>query len=241
MKKILLALTAIAALFISCKSQGDSSVLEGPRNKEGEWIAKINFDSDSFVIYEGQFENEFEQMLEQAGVPKAQRAMSMESVEYKQQAIDTLISEYLVVKKAEENDFFESEEAKRYIASQMRKAKMQYYFQKKYMSEEKLAEIEAAGMPSEENLRAVYEQYKDSLAERGYTEYNEETKQYLAKLLGRQQTMMGVQQKIQSEINSLKEQYVIEKNDNILGSGDDMLNLTGPGGGFSGMPNIDIE
>lgn len=207
MKIYIYLITVFLAIFFiaSCKKDGRNSV--GSIGKEGgEWVLKI----DKLTVYQNQFEKEYDFALQMSGnYTPEQISILKNNDRAKQEFLEGLISQILVLKKADEEKFFESEEAKDFLDYAYRSIQVQHYTQK--MLEKAM---ETVADPTQQEITAFYNQYKNELAaEMGVTELNANTIAYLSQYVKTQQA----QQNIMREITDLKDKSIIERNKAVIG------------------------
>ncbi len=203
-KTMYLLLLVIASIFIlSCKGSKNNATSSLTR-EGGEWVLKI----DDTTVYEDQFNKEYEFALKMSGRPADQVALLKNNQGAKQEFLEGLISQVLILEDAEEKEFFETEEAKDYMDTAYRSLKVQYYTQK--MMEESLKEIPE---PTQQDIANFYNQFRNELMAEGVTELNAQTIPYLSQLIKGQQA----QQKMMIIVTDLKDKSVVERNKEIIG------------------------
>lgn len=198
----------VALIAISCSktaATSEDTVKIAPSKSTGEWVAKIEIEGKEIVLRESDLEAAFNSYFDGMGVPETQRESVRGNVKYKQQMLDSLVSEYLVLNKAENEKFFTDDKAKEYLANQLRKLKVQYYLQEKYLSK--------IGEPTSEEIEAAYKQLKPRLAEMGYTSLNEEVRTFIAQQISSQK----LQRKAMLVVQDLKDAARIDKNEELVG------------------------
>ena len=127
----------------------------------------------------------------------------------KQYYSEVLIRDVLLLKKAEEDKFFETEEAKSIMNAAIRTLKAQYYLQKLILEASKNIPD-----PTTEQAKAFFEQAKEQLSQMyGITEYNTQTMPSINQLY----KVAYSEQLVQRDITDLKDKAIIERNNSILG------------------------
>ncbi len=209
-KKNMFLLLAIATtLFISsCKGQSSSSAATSGLNslttQGGDWILKI----DDMTIYEDQFNKEFEFALTMRGATAEQIALTKNNPTAKQQYLDELIGQVLLLKDPESETFFNDPENVAFLESAFRSFKIQYYTQK--LMEEAVLDIPE---PTQDQIAGVYEQNKVALAQQyGITELNSQTIPYISQMIKGEQA----QQKVLIMVSDLKDKSIIDRNKELI-------------------------
>ena len=215
-KKLFLSLIVFSIFFISCsntKTTNSSDSLAYLQGGEGEWVLKV----DDFTINQTNFNKDYKVFLnslrEQGATPE-QIAMIESDNRYKQNYAEDLINQVLLLKKAETDKFFETEEAKSTIDANIRNFKAQYYYRK--LIEQAASNVPA---PTPEQAKAFFDQTKDQsqfaqyYGYYGITEYNTQTAPAIAQLYKN----AYAEQNVQREIIDLKDKAVIERNNAVLG------------------------
>ena len=212
LKKLLLILTSLPIIACS-QSQGGTSSSSSTssdsvaylKGGEGEWVLKI----DDFTINQTNFTKDLEASLVLQGATPEQIAMYANDAATKQMYADQLISSILLLKKAEEEKFFDTQEAKDFINLSIRNIKFQYYLTKLMADAAKNIPD-----PTPEQAKAFFDQAKQQLTQMyGITEYNTETAPYIAQLYKN----AYAEQLVQRDIQDLKDKAVIERNTAVLG------------------------
>ena len=215
-KKLFLSLVMLSIFFVSCSktnSSNSSDSIAYLQGGEGDWVLKI----DDFTINQTNFNKDYKvflnSMVAQGATPE-QIAMIESDSRYKQNYAEDLINQILLLKKAETDKFFETEEAKSTIDATIRNIKAQYYYQK-------LIEQAASNVPNPtpEQAKAFFDQTKDQsqfaqyYGYYGITEYNTQTAPYIADIYKR----VYAEQNVQRDIIDLKDKAIIERNNAVLG------------------------
>lgn len=197
-------------LLISCSNNGGNSTasldsINYLSGGAGDWILKI----DDLTINQTNFDNDLTALMKSQGANEEQIALQINDNATKQYYSEVLIRDVLLLKKAEEDKFFESEEAKSIMNAAIRSLKAQYYLQKL---------ISDAGKnipdPTPEQARAFFEQAKEQLSQMyGITEYNTQNMPAINQLY----KVAYAEQLVQRDITDLKDKAIIERNNSILG------------------------
>lgn len=215
-KKVFLSLIVLSIFFVSCsntKTTNSSDSLAYLQGGEGEWVLKV----DDFTINQTNFNKDYKVFLNSMkaqGATPEQIAMIESDNRYKQNYAEDLINQILLLKKAETDKFFETEEAKSTIDATIRNIKAQYYYQK--LIEQAASNVPA---PTPEQARAFFDQTKDQsqfaqyYGYYGITEYNTQTAPAIAQLYKN----AYAEQNVQRDIIDLKDKAVIERNNAVLG------------------------
>lgn len=211
LKKLLLILTSLPIIACSqnqgsgSSSSSSSDSIAYLKGGEGDWVLKI----DDFTINQTNFNKDLEAALIIQSVPEDQIALYVNDATTKQMYADQLINTVLLFKKAEEEKFFETQEAKDFINFSIRNVKFQYYLAKLIADAAKNIPD-----PNPEQAQAFFEQVKQQLTQMsGITEYNTETAPYIAQLYKN----AYAEQLVQRDIQDLKDKAVIERNTAVLG------------------------
>ena len=215
-KKLFLSLVVLSIFFVSCSKTNTSTSSDSLaylQGGEGEWVLKV----DDFTINQTNFNKDYKVFLnslrEQGATPE-QIAMIESDSRYKQNYAEDLINQILLLKKAETDKFFETEEAKSTIDATIRNIKAQYYYQK--LIEQAASNVPA---PTPEQAKAFFDQTKDQsqfaqyYGYYGITEYNTQTAPAIAQLYKN----AYAEQNVQRDIIDLKDKAVIERNNAVLG------------------------
>lgn len=171
----------------------------------GDWVLKI----DDLTINQTNFNNDLTASMKYQGANDEQIALAKNDNATKQYYSEVLIRDVLLLKKADSEKFFETEEAKSIINAAIRSIKAQYYLQKLIVDASKnIAE------PTPEQAKAFFEQAKPQLAQMyGITEYNTQTAPAISQLY----KVAYSEQVVQREISDLKDKAIIERNSAVLG------------------------
>ena len=211
LKKLLLILTSLPIIACSQGNGGSSSgssassdAVSYLKGGEGEWVLKI----DDFTINQTNFMKDLEAALILEGFPPDQIAISLNDANAKQFYADRIIDSILLLKKAEEEKFFETQEAKDFINLSIRNVKYRYYLTKLMADASKNIPD-----PTPEQAKAFFDQAKQQLTQMGITEYNTETAPYIAQLYKN----AYAEQLVQRDLMDLKDKAVIERNTAVLG------------------------
>ncbi|WP_300753743.1 hypothetical protein [uncultured Brachyspira sp.] len=212
LRKLLLILTALPIIACS-QNQGNGSSSSSSssdsiaylKGGEGDWVLKI----DDFTVNQTNFNKDLEAALVLQGATADQIALYANDAATKQMYADQLINTVLLFKKAEEEKFFDTQEAKDFINLSVRNVKFQYYLTKLIADAAKNIPD-----PTQEQAQAFFEQTKQQLTQMyGITEYNTETAPYIAQLYKN----AYAEQLVQRDIQDLKDKAVIERNTAVLG------------------------
>ncbi len=210
-KNIFLLLIFVMSIFMSSCAKSSSGSLSAAAGVDsltaegGEWVLKI----DNITVYENKFNKEFNMAIERdPNISPEQRALYKNNAMVKQQFLDGLISQILLLNQANSEGFFETDEAKEYLQSTLRMAQLEYYSQK--LMEEALLEIPE---PTQQQIETIYQQNQAALAQRGITELNAQTIPYLSQMMKQEQA----QQKMMITISDLKDKSVIDRNKDVIG------------------------
>lgn len=196
-------LTLIFSTILSCSKKYDSSY-SYLLNGEGDWVLKI----DNMAINKTDFDKDLKASMLYQGANEEQVSLAASDSGTKQYYAELLIRDILLLKKAEEDKFFETEEAKSILNAMIRSLKSQYYLQSLLIEASK-----SVPEPTPEQAKAFFEQTKQQFLQYGITEYNAQTSQAIAQLY--KQTF--AQQTVERQIMDLKDAAIIERNDAILG------------------------
>lgn len=208
--KIILTVICISftLIFLSCKKDGSAasgdsiSALSGG---SGEWVLKI----DKLTVNQDIFNKDLTALLKLSGQPDNQIEAAKNDNGIKQDYTEKLINDVLLLRKADEEKFFESEENKSIIDAAIRNLKVQYYTQK--LMNDASATIPE---PTEEQAKAFFEQAKAQIAQAyGITAFNTETRLYINQLY----KMAFAEQMVQRTLSDLKDKSIIQRNETILG------------------------
>ena len=157
LKKLILIISSFSIIACSQTQGGSASGSKTSSDSlaylnggAGEWVLKV----DNFTINQTNFNKDLEASLVLQGATAEQIAMYANDAATKQIYADQLINSILLLNKAEQEKFFETEEAKDFINLSIRNIKFQYYVTKK------------------QQLTQMY----------GITAYNTETAPYIAQL-----------------------------------------------------------
>ncbi|ACN83919.1 hypothetical protein OFR22_06235 [Brachyspira hyodysenteriae] len=211
LKKLILIISSFS--IIACSqgqgggsgSKTSSDSLAYLNGGAGEWVLKV----DNFTINQTNFTKDLEASLILQGATPEQIAMYANDATTKQIYADQLINSILLINKAEEEKFFETEEAKDFINLSIRNIKFQYYVTKLMADASKNIPD-----PTPEQAQAFFEQAKQQLTQMyGITAYNTETAPYIAQLYKN----AYAQQLVERDIQDLKDKAVIERNTAVLG------------------------
>ena len=205
----ILSMSLITILLLSCSNNKNStasldsiSYLSGG---DGDWVIKI----DDLSINQTNFEKDLVAFMKSQGANDEQIALAKNDSATKQQYSEALISQVLLLKKAEEDKFFESEEAKSMINAAIRTFKVQYYSQNLM-----LEAMKNIPDPTPEQARAFFELAQTNLSQMyGITNYNTQTMPAINQLY--KENYAG--QMIQRDLTDLKDKAIIERNNSILG------------------------
>ncbi len=163
---------------------------------------------DNFTIKQTNFNKDLQASLILQGATEDQVVLYANDSMYKQQYADQLINSILLINKGEEEKFFETEEAKDFINLSIRNIKFQYYYTKLISDASK-----NIPEPTEEQLKAFFEQARPQLAQYGITAYTAETVPYLSQFYKN----TYAQQLVERDLQDLKDKAVIERNTAVLG------------------------
>lgn len=212
LKKLILIISSFS--IIACSQTGGGSTsgskassdsLAYLKGGEGEWVLKV----DDFTINQTNFTKDLQASLVLQGATAEQIAMYANDAATKQIYADQLINSILLLNKAEQEKFFETEEAKDFINLSIRNIKFQYYVTKLMADASKNIPD-----PTPEQAQAFFEQAKQQLTQMyGITAYNTETAPYIAQLYKN----AYAQQLVERDIQDLKDKAVIERNTAVLG------------------------
>lgn len=211
LKKLILIISSFSILACSQTQGGNASgsktssdSLAYLKGGEGEWVLKV----DDFTINQTNFNKDLQASLVLQGATAEQIAMYANDATTKQIYADQLINSILLINKAEQEKFFETEEAKDFINLSIRNIKFQYYVTKLMADASKNIPD-----PTPEQAQAFFEQAKQQLAQYGITAYNTETAPYIAQFYKN----TYAQQLVERDIQDLKDKAVIERNTAVLG------------------------
>lgn len=207
---ISLIVILISGLLMSCSNnKGNSTASLDSINYlsggDGDWVIKI----DDLSINQTNFEKDLVAFMKSQGANEDEIALRKNDNFTKQQYAELLISQILLLKKAEEDKFFESEEVKSIINAAIRNIKTQYYSQSLMLEASKNIPD-----PTPEQARAFFEQASNQLAQMyGITEYNTQNMPAINQLY----KVAYAEQIVQRDITDLKDKAIIERNNSVLG------------------------
>ncbi len=203
---LFLALAMLIFVLSFSSSNILTNAIETLTSNGGEWVLKI----DDITIYEDKFNQEFNFAIERdANMSPTQKAVLKSSEIVKQQFLDGLTSQILLLNNAQSEGFFETKEAKDYIWSALRMVYIEYYTQK--LMEEAMEDI---ADPTPEQIAMVYEQNRVALAQQyGITELNVQAINYISQMMKRDQA----QQRVYMMMSELKDKTRIDRNIDIIG------------------------
>ena len=207
--KILL-ISLIVGLLMSCSNnKGNSTASLDSINYlsggDGDWVIKI----DDLSINQTNFEKDLSAFMKSQGANDDEIALRKNDKVTKQQYAEVLINQVLLLKKAEEDKFFESEEMKSIINDAVRTIKAQYYSQSLMLEASKNIPD-----PTPEQARAFFEQASNQLVQMyGITEYNTQNMPAINQLY----KVFYAEQMVQRDITDLKDKAIIERNNSVLG------------------------
>ena len=211
LKKLILIISSFSIIACS-QTQGGASGSKASSDSlaylnggAGEWVLKV----DDFTINQTNFNKDLQASLVLQGATPEQISMYANDAATKQIYADQLINSILLINKAEEEKFFETEEAKDFINLSIRNIKFQYYVTKLMADASKNIPD-----PTPEQAQAFFEQAKQQLTQMyGITAYNTETAPYISQLYKN----AYAQQLVERDIQDLKDKAVIERNTAVLG------------------------
>lgn len=207
--KILL-ISSLAFLLISCSNNKENSTasldaINYLSGGDGDWVIRI----DDLTINLNNFEKDLTASMQYQGANEEQISLAKNDNATKQYYSEVLIRDVLLLKKAEEDKFFETEEAKSIINAAVRTLKAQYYLQKLILEASKNIPD-----PTPEQARAFFEQAKEQLSQMyGITNYSTQTMPTINQLY----KVAYSEQLVQRDITDLKDKAIIERNNSVLG------------------------
>ena len=209
LKKLLFVILTLLPVIACSKTQSASSSssdsLAYLKGGEGEWVLKI----DDLTINQTNFNKDLKASLLSQFATEEQMALYLSNDQFKQYYSEIIIRDALLLNKANEEKFFDSDEAKSVMDVAIRNYKAQYYLQKLMTDAAK-----TIPEPTAEQAQAFFEQAKPQLAQMyGITEYNTETAPYIAQLYKN----AYAEQLVNRDIQDLKDKAVIERNTAVLG------------------------
>ncbi|MEK6795642.1 MAG: hypothetical protein AABZ39_12755 [Spirochaetota bacterium] len=188
--------------------------------EKGKWVAKIG----TATIFEKEFNAILALTLESSGVPKEQLAQYRNDRGIKQKVLDDYISKYLVVRKAERENFYNSKEAKEYIELAVRSLKFEYYVRKKM--------LEFVPDPTPQEIELFYTQQRAILEKQyGIRSLDDRGRIQVSNLL----KMQRVQKKLMQLVEDLKGETPVTRNKDVMGESVD-LNMAPGSMAPSGLP-----
>lgn len=207
--KLFFIFVMIFISILSCSSSKSSSLISDSvlylTDGEGDWAVRI----DDIKIPKETFDKDLIAFMKLNGQNDQQIEIARNDNNTKQIYADKIINDILLLNKAKEEKFFESEEAKSIINSALRNVQIQYYTQ--YLISEASKNIPT---PTEEQARAFYEQAATQIAQQfGITEFSTQTRPSIDQLY----KIAFAEQMIQRDISDLKDKAVIERNKDVLG------------------------
>lgn len=205
----ILSMSLVIILLMSCSNNKNSTASLDSINYlsggDGDWVIKI----DDLSINQTNFEKDLVAFMKSQGANDDEIALRKNENAFKQQYSEALISQVLLLKKAEEDKFFESEEVKSMINAAIRTLKVQYYSQNLM-----LEAMKNIPDPTPEQARAFFEQAQTNLSQMyGITNYNTQTMPAINQLY----KVAYAEQMVQRDITDLKDKAIIERNNSILG------------------------
>ncbi|MBI4977206.1 MAG: hypothetical protein HZC28_06965 [Spirochaetes bacterium] len=191
---IFIALAAVLMLVSGCDKTAAAD--------KGKWIAKI----DNSTVFEKDFDAFLAVTLESSGVPRDQIAMYKNNASIKQKVLDDYISKFLIVRKAEADKFFDTRDAKEFMALAMQNIKFEYYIRKKM--------LEYIPEATTQEIDFYYQQQKAALEKQyGIRTLDDKVRAQLANLI----KMQRVQKKLAQVTDDLKSSAVIKRNKEAIG------------------------
>lgn len=203
-KRALIILLVLSVFGCSKEQQpiSDGSLSGG----EGEWVIKI----DKLTVKEDKFKRDLKAFMQLNGQTEDQINIAQNDNATKQAYAEKIINDVLLLQKAENEKFFESDEAKAIIDSALRNIKVQYYTQKIMADASK-----NIPEPTEDQARAFFDQAKGQIAQMyGITEFNTQTRPAINQLY----KLAFAEQMVQRDVSDLKDKAVIERNTTVLGA-----------------------
>lgn len=202
-------MSILFVFIVSCDKKGGSSSASDSISYltvgEGEWVIKI----DDTKIPSDAFDKDLKAFMKLNGQPEDQIALAINDNNTKQAYAEKIISDVLLLQKAEEEMFFESEEAMAIMDAALRNIKIQYYTQQLMAEASKNIPD-----PTEAQARAFFDQAKAQIAQAyGITEFSTQTRPAINQLY----KMAFAEQAIQRQIVDLKDKSIVERNNEILG------------------------
>lgn len=209
-KKCILTIFSILILAILTVSCGDSTSSDNDSFNyltagEGDWTIKI----DDISIPQDIFERDLVAFLKIRGATEEQIALAKNDNSTKQGYAEQMISDILLLRQADTDGFFETEDAKALIEASIRNIKVQYYTQSLMLEASK-----NIPEPTEDQARAFFEQAKPQLIQNyNITEFTTETRPAINQLY----KMAFAQELVQRDMSDLKDKSIIDRNDAVLG------------------------
>ncbi len=203
----LFILISIFSFIVSCSKSSSTSSSDSVAylsGGQGDWVIKI----DNLTINQTNFNKDLTASMLYQGANEEQIALAKNDAATKQYYSEVLIRDVLLLKKAEADKFFETEEAKSILNAMIRSLKAQYYLQNLLIEASK-----SVPDPTPDQAKAFFEQAKPQLAQYGILEYNLQTAPAIAQFY--KQTF--AQQTVERQITDLKDAAIIERNDAVLG------------------------
>lgn len=185
----------------NCVLSDASAYLSGG---QGDWVLKI----DNLTINQTNFTKDLVASMIYQGANEDQIALAKNDNATKQYYSEVLIRDILLLKKADADKFFETENSKSILNAIFRSLKAQYYLQSLLIEASK-----SIPDPTPEQSKAFFEQAKSQLSQYGITEYTPQTFPAIVQFY--KQTF--AQQSVERQIMDLKDAAIIERNDSILG------------------------
>lgn len=209
LKKFTMLFISLAMVLSCSNNKGGSTASLDSINYlsggEGDWVVKI----DNLTINKSIFDSDLTASMKYQGANDEQISLAKNDNNTKQYYSEVLIRDVLLLKKAEEDKFFETEEAKSIMNAAIRTLKAQYYLQKLILEASKNIPD-----PTTEQAKAFFEQAKEQLSQMyGITEYNTQTMPSINQLY----KVAYSEQLVQRDITDLKDKAIIERNNSILG------------------------
>lgn len=201
------SILTLAILTVSCgdTASGTDSSFDYLTKGEGDWTIKI----DDISIPQTTFESDLVAFLKIRGATEDQIALAKNDNATKQGYAEQVISDILLLRQAETDGFFETEEAKALMEASIRNIKVQYYTQSLMLEASKNIPD-----PTEDQARAFFVQARAQIAQTyNITEFTTETRPAINQLY----KVAFAQELVQRDMSDLKDKSIIDRNDAVLG------------------------
>ncbi len=208
---IIVAILVVASIFVvscgrkSSSAKGDVDVINYLTTGDGDWAIKV----DEIQIPSSAFNRDLKAFMKINSQPDDQIALALNDNNTKQAYAEKLVSDILLLEKAQEDAFFDNEETQAIINSALRNIKVQYYTQQ--LMQEAAMNIPD---PTEAQAKAFFDQAGPQLAQYGITNFTTQTRPAINQLY----KLAFAEQAVQRQLVDLKDKSIIQRNSDVLGS-----------------------